>query len=64
MEQIKLFQEKTPELTKFEAQVNAFLAEQADKIIVKDIKYTAVTPNPGNSIWVIWTAMVRYEVVQ
>lgn len=61
MIQIKLFLEKTPDLEKFESKVNAFLKENADKIIVKDIKYTAESPNPNNSVWKAWTAMVIYE---
>ena len=64
MEQIKLFQEKTPDLAKFEAQVNTFLKDNEGKILVKDIKYNAISPNPNNSSWMIWTAMVRYEVLK
>ena len=62
MTQIKLFMDKTPDMEKFELQINKFLEENDGKIIVKDIKYTAETPNPGNNAWKAWTAMVIYEV--
>ena len=61
MIQIKLFKDNTPEMEKFESNVNAFLNENKDKIVVKDIKYTAETPNPHNNAWNIWTAMIIYE---
>ena len=64
MVQIKLFRDHTPELGKFEKQVNNFLYEHKDKIVVRDIKYTAEYPNPHNSAWQNWTAMVIYEVVE
>ena len=64
MVQIKLFNDRTPEMEKFEKQVNDFLCEHKDTIIVKDIKYTAIYPNPNNSAWQNWTAMVIYEVVE
>ena len=63
MTQIKLFKDRTPEMEKFEAKVNAYLNENKDKIVVKDIKYTAETPNPHNSAWNIWTAMIIYETI-
>ena len=63
MVQIKLFRDHTPEMEKFEKLVNNFLSEHKDKIIVKDIKYTADYVNPNNSAWQNWTAMVIYEVV-
>lgn len=63
MVQIKLFRDRTPELERFEKQVNNFLCEHKDKIVVRDIKYTAEYPNPHNSAWQNWTAMVIYEVV-
>ena len=47
----------------FEKQINDFLNENKDRITVKDIKYTAEIPNPSNSVWVKWTAMVIYEVI-
>ena len=50
MTQIKLFMDKTPYMEQFEEKVNNFLQENEDKIIVKEIKYTAETPNPGNHI--------------
>lgn len=61
MIQIKLFAEKTPEMEKFEGKINAFLKENDGKISIKDIKYTADSPNPNNSVWKNWTAMVIYE---
>ena len=64
MVQIKLFRDHTPELEKFEKQVNNFLCEHKDKIVVRDIKYTAEYPNPHNSAWQNWTAMVIYEVAE
>ena len=64
MVQIKLFRDHTPEMEKFEKQINAFLSEHKDTIIVKDIKYTADYVNPNNSAWQNWTAMVIYEVVE
>lgn len=64
MVQIKLFRDRTPELEKFERQVNNFLCEHKDKIVVRDIKYTDEYPNPHNSAWQNWTAMVIYEVVE
>ena len=64
MVQIKLFRDRTPELEKFEKQVNNFLCEHKYKIVVRDIKYTAEYPNPHNSAWQNWTAMVIYEVVE
>lgn len=64
MVQIKLFRDHTPELEKFEKLVNNFLCEHKDKIVVRDIKYTAEHPNPHNSAWQNWTAMVIYEVVE
>ena len=62
MVQIKLFREHTPDMEKFEKQVNNFLSEHKGTIIVKDIKYTADYVNPNNSAWQNWTAMVVYEV--
>jgi len=62
MTQIKLFTEKTPELEKIEKQINAFLKENDGKILVKDIKYTAESPNPNNSVWKNWTVMIIYEI--
>ena len=64
MVQIKLFRDHTPEMEKFEKQVNRFLSEHKDTIIVKDIKYTAEYPNPSNGAWQNWTAIVIYEVVE
>ena len=64
MVQIKLFRDRTPEMEKFEKQVNTFLSENKDTIIVKDIKYTADYPNPHNSAWQNWTVMVIYETVE
>ncbi|MBR6416934.1 MAG: hypothetical protein IKS22_12665 [Bacteroidales bacterium] len=48
-------------MEKFEQKINKFLEENDGKIILKDIKYTAMYPNPNNSAWVSWTVMVIYE---
>lgn len=64
MVQIKLFRDRTPDMEKFEKQVNTFLSENKDTIIVKDIKYTADYPNPHNSAWQNWTVIVIYETVE
>ena len=64
MIQIKLFRDHTPDSEKFEKLVNNFLCEHKDKIVVRDIKYTAEYPNPHNSAWQNWTAMVIYEVAE
>ena len=49
------------EETIMEKQVNDFLKENEDKIIVKDIKYSVTEGNFGNPIWKNWTVMVIYE---
>lgn len=64
MTQIKLFHSNTPKVEAFEKMINDFLNENKDKISIKDIKYTAEIPNPANSVWVNWTAMVIYEVIE
>ena len=64
MVQIKLFRDHTSDMEKFEKQVNNFLCEHKDKIVVRDIKYTAEYSNPHNSAWQNWTAMVIYEVAE
>ena len=61
MVQVKLFQEKTPYLEVFEKQVNVFLQQHNKDIKVVDIRYTAESPNPQNSVWKNWTAMLVYE---
>lgn len=38
--------EQTPHMEKFEERICAFLKENDDKIIIKDIKYRVDTPNP------------------
>lgn len=45
----------------FEKKVNDFLKENDGTIQVRDIKYTAEAPNPNNSVWKNWTAMVIFE---
>ncbi len=62
MVQIKLFRDKTPDIDKFEKQINTFFREQEGRNVVRDVKYTADYPNPGNVAWQNWTAMVIYEV--
>ncbi len=64
MTQIKIFM-NTKEVANvqeiMEKQVNDFLKENEDKIIVKDIKYSVTEGNFGNPIWKNWTVMVIYE---
>ena len=73
MTQIKIFTETTysnPADKKamttdgLEKKVNDFLTENADKITVKDIKYTIQSPNPYQILNLSvqhWTVMVIYE---
>ena len=73
MTQIKLFTETTysnPADKKvmtteaLEKKVNDFLAENVDKITVKDIKYSIQSPNPHQILNLNvqhWTVMVIYE---
>lgn len=61
MTQIKLFKTNTPDMEKFERSVNSFLSENADTIVVKDVKYAVEYPNPNNSVWANWSAMIIYE---
>ena len=73
MTQIKIFAETTysnPADKKvmttggLEKKVNDFLAENADKIAVKDIKYSIQSPNPHQILNLsvqYWTVMVIYE---
>ena len=59
---IKLFHSNTSDLAEIEKTVNGFLEENAGKIVVKDIKYTAASPNAHNMKWVDWTVMIIYEL--
>ena len=61
MTQIKIFVDRTSEMESFEMKVNDFLKENEGKIQVRDIKYTAESPNPNNPVWKNWTALVIYE---
>ena len=63
MEQIKLFRSKTILPDALETQVNNFLCENEAKISVKDIQYTTATTAKENSDQLVWSAMVRYEVL-
>lgn len=63
MEQIKLFRSKTILPDALETQVNNFLCENEAKISVKDIQYNTVTTAKENSDRLVWSAMVRYEVL-
>lgn len=63
MEQIKLFHSKTILPDALETQVNNFLCENEAKISVKDIQYNTVTTAKENSNRLVWSAMVRYEVL-
>ena len=53
--------DRTPDMAAFEKKVNDFLKDNEGKIQVRDIKYTAESPNPNNSVWKNWTAMVIYD---
>lgn len=64
MTQIKLFKDTTPDMEKFELQINNFLQENEGRIIVKDIKLSAESPNPNNHAWKSWAVMVIYELKQ
>ena len=73
MTQIKIFTETTYSNTAdkkamttggLEKKVNDFLAENTDKISVKDIKYSIQSPNPHQILNLnvqLWTVMVIYE---
>ncbi len=63
--QIKVFnsENSTPNCKEIEKEVNAFLVEHKDKMMVKDIKYSATEPNTHNPLWKNWTVMVIYEVI-
>ena len=63
MEQIKLFRSKTILPDALETQVNNFLSENEAKISVKDMQYNTVTTANENSDQLVWSAMVRYEVL-
>ena len=63
MEQIKLFRSKTILPDALETQVNNFLSENEAKISVKGIQYNTVTTAKENSVQLVWSAMVRYEVL-
>lgn len=74
MTQIKIFTGTTysskdsgptaPRVDDLQKKVNDFLAENADTIIVKDIKYEVQSPNPHQILNLntkYWTIMVVYE---
>lgn len=77
MTQIKIFTETTFHSKEFapkaplttedlQKKVNDFLAENADKITVKDIKYSVQSPNPHQILNLnvkCWTVMVIYETI-
>ena len=76
MTQIKIFTETTfrskesgrnaPLTEDLQKKVNDFLAENADKITVKDIKYSVQSPNPHQILKLdvkCWTVMVIYETI-
>ena len=73
MTQIKIFTETTFRrkeagskallIEDLQKKVNDFLAENADKITVKDIKYLIQSPNPQNLDIKAWTVMVIYETI-
>ena len=74
MTQIKIFTETTynskqagpdaQRIDDLQNKVNNFLAENADKIIVKDIKYSVQSPNPHQVLNLSikeWTVMLIYD---
>ena len=74
MTQIKIFTETTyrgkelgpnaPLTEDLQKKVNDFLAENDEKIIVKDIKYSVQSPNPHQTFNLnvkVWTIMVIFE---
>ena len=74
MTQIKIFSGTTysskqsgpdaPRIDDLQAKVNDFLVENADKITVKDIKYSVQRPNPHQVLNLSvkeWKIMVIYE---
>ena len=63
MEQIKMFCKKAILPSALEAEVNDFLSENEAKISVKDIQYTTATTAKENHDKLVWSAMVRYEVL-
>ena len=63
MEQIKLFRSKTILPDALETQVNNFLCENEAKFSVKEIQYNTVTTAKENSDQLVWSAIVRYEVL-
>ena len=63
MEQIKLFRSKTILPDALETQVNNFLCENEAKISVKGIQYNTVITAKESSDQLVWSAMVRYEVL-
>jgi hypothetical protein len=76
MTQIKIFTEKTynskdagpkaPVIDDLQKKVNDFLAENAGKIVVKDIKYSVQSPNPHQILNLNikeWIIMVIYETL-
>ena len=63
MAQIKMFCKQTNLPRALEAPVNDFLSENETNISVKDIQYTTATTVKENSDQLVWSAMVRYEVL-
>ena len=63
MTQVKLFSLLTPQIDKFENQINVYLANNKDKIKVLDIRYTALIPQINQPEMIGWTAMVIYEPI-
>ena len=72
MTQVKIFSATTfsgsdrsrPTVEDFQDEVNAFLAENDGKIVVKDIKYTTQCENPHqifNTDVLTWALMIIYE---
>ena len=76
MTQIKIFTETTFRSKEagpnalltddLQKKVNDFLTENADKITVKDIKYSIQSPNPHQTLNLnvkVWTVMIIYDTI-
>ena len=62
MVQVKLFTERSNGgSAPIEKKINDFLQQNEKKIVVKDIKYTAVSISDSLT-WQTWAVMVIYEV--
>ncbi len=62
MVQVKLFSAVHHSMELIEGQINAFLKDNEGKIVVKDIKFNAEKFGDKHNEWMVWNAMVIYEV--